>query len=272
MIPRAELGAMWRAFAREDVPFLRDPEAALVLADALAEYGYTKIASDLTKFLRRYGSGPVPRSFSIRDAYEKAWDKLRRRMRDAVYDVEANVPVWRRPDVPSAVLRYTHATSPRFDDVAGPFPASAADFVDPDAIREWFARVAHRSLGRVRQWRRRPGQIIIFPATGAYHSIVIEPAQTRLRLPAREVQEMARRLQQRGYLEPARYARRLYREGIGLESRWRDDPGPEGALVEGGTARRGRRYVAGLESRLWITAGRPGSLEVTHGFRRRREG
>ena len=164
-------------------------------------------------------------------------------------------------------IQSIHKTSPRFDDVEGPFDASPADFATLESARKWFAR--HRiNLGRV-DWCKKGRGWIFFPRSrfaASPHALIVEPG-VKLRLPGREVREMALRLRQKGYSQPGMYARKLYREGVRLRGRWTEESGPEGHRAEGGHARTGRRYVSGVEERLWAPRGGPGSLEVTHGFR-----
>lgn len=166
------------------------------------------------------------------------------------------------------VIESIHKVSPRFDDVEGPFEARTEDFETLEAARKWLAR--HRiKIGRA-NWRREGNRVIFFPSSrmsSSPHAIVIRPG-SRQRLVGRELQEMARRLRQKGYSRPDFYARKLWREGVRLKGRWTDEEGTaEGHRQEGGLARSGRRYVSGVEERLYGARGGPGSLEQTHGFR-----
>lgn len=181
------------------------------------------------------------------------------------------------------VVRLVHKISSHAD-VQGPYSAHEGDFDTLETTRRWFARTLKMKLGRVRQFtgqkwwgpaqrpKSRSWLATVWPSSGIWHSITVERG-SGLRLPAREIEEMAHRLKMKGYSQPNMYARKLYREGVRLKGYWTEAPGPKGHPAEGapvyGQATTGKRHVAGVEERLWSPRGETGSLEKTHGFRDR---
>jgi len=211
------LRRLWRQTAGPRSEFLGDTETTLVLADALAEHGFVKLAKDLTKAAKRFGA-----YWKQGYPYERIGTKqptaraIISRVEKAIEEVRTKPRVWSGTKKTSAVIRYYHGIHPSPKDVEGPFPATEADFVDLDSIRAWWERVRGKKLGRIsRKWRKEKGKIVLFPeGRFSWHSIVIEPGRSRLSVRAREIQEMVEPLRRAHYLYPAMYARRLSRAGF----------------------------------------------------------
>lgn len=214
MSSAAELSALWqRAFSGEGDRLMAGKtalEAALVLADGLNERGYTKLARDLAKLARgyeiywreRYPYGDAPHNFR----------NVQRRVERAIKEIASAHPVWiaGRPKT-QAMIRFYHPISPSPRDVAGPYPATEADFMDLESIRRWWKRVRRtdKNLGRIRSWRKEKGKILLFPS-GFWSSIVIEPGRSKPHVRAREIEEIASDLKRRYFASPWMKARRLY--------------------------------------------------------------
>lgn len=214
----AHLSALWqRAFSGEDNKIMAGKaalEAAFVLADGLNERGYVRLAHDLTKLARgyelfwreKYPYGASPKNFR----------HVQQRVERAIKEIASAPQVWiaGRPKT-QAMIRFYHAVSPSPKDVAGPYPASAADFVDLESIRRWWKKIRRtdRNLGRISSWRKEKGRIILFPS-GFWTSIVIEPGRAKPHVRAREIEEIASDLRRRYFASPWMKARRLYRMGL----------------------------------------------------------
>lgn len=257
------IARLWQDFerSRARIDFHGGLATLTVLADALTEAGYKRLADDLSRFVKRLAKSPLGWALPRRERAE--WARLVRRVIIAAAELRAPMIVWpphARPQT-TAMVRFHHPINPRFDDVAGPYPIRREDVVEDADVRAWFKRVRKENLGRARIRQERGRVLIMLPRGGVY---AVEIGRRGPNLPAREIAHMAERLKQRAYAEPLRYARRLYREGVRWKGRWIEEPGPLGHLQGGGLGRDGRRYVRGLEERLFA----PGELEESHGFRR----
>lgn len=213
------LRKLWRATSGPRSEFLGNTEAALVLADGLAEHGFVKLGRDLSKAARDYGEywnrwAPGSR-YGLGVAPRISAKAIIRRVEEALTEIRNKPRIWSGLRKTQAVIRYHHAISPSVSDVEGPFPATEADFVDLDSIRAWYHKTQRGKLGRIRTWRKEKGRIVLFPGgRSIWNAISIEPGRPQLSIQAREIQEMTDLLRRARYLHPAMYARRLSRAGI----------------------------------------------------------
>lgn len=212
-----------------------ETDAALVVADALIEQGYSKVGEDLSRFAKRmqkwkklvpyYGyhqsrTGPQPPRWS-------QWTSLAERVSNAIEEIRQKKPgsrEWhqRRPHQAMVVFKNEAYLRPS---IKGPFPVSPRDLEDITTIRKWLSRVLSYPLGRVRKiWRegryhsfeRQGANVVLLPQSG-WRTITIEPGQTRRRSRGREVQEIAGALSRHRFLRPNQYARMLQRHGYTSE-------------------------------------------------------
>lgn len=204
-------------------------EAALVLADGLAEHGYKRLGQKLSDLTRRFEKlwRLTARERATEGSKERSrlmseWNKIHPLIGRAIEEIRAGKgktvwvtkPTSGKPKL--AVVRYCHAISPDPTDVEGPFPVTEEDLSDLESIRAWYKKyVSKVGFGRVTGWRKEKGKIVLFPSGRfSVHSIVIEPGRIKKRIPAQEVAEMVRLLADRGWSSPGMYARRFYREGV----------------------------------------------------------
>lgn len=219
---------------------------AYVFADGLREHGFTRLATDLTKFTtkleERATSGRIEQALTEGEIQGK-WKPLRRRIYTALLEIQTKPNIWvgsYGPGEPrTAVVRFVHAVNPAPGDVQGPYPVRESDLEDLPSIRRWLAKLPRGKIGQLRSWYKSKGRIMLFPKA-YYHAVVIEPGQKRLRTEAREVNEIANLLASANYDRPLLYARILRREGLNGEN-------VKSLLREGRTS--------------------PRSLEMRYGFR-----
>lgn len=208
-------------------------DAALVVADALIENGYSKVGTDLSRFAKRmqkwkklvpfYGYhqsrvGPQPPKWN-------QWTSIAERVDAAIEEIRQKKPgsrEWHQKSPHQAIIVFRpNYLRPRIE---GPFPVSPRDLEDITTIRRWFARIGQKPLGRLyKSWRggryhpfeRQGANIILRVYPGS--SITIEPGQTKPRSRGREIQEIAEALTRYHFLRPNQYARMLHRHGYTSE-------------------------------------------------------
>jgi len=205
-------------------------DTALVTADALIESGFSKAGEDLSRFAKRMQKWKklVPFYYGTRREGEpeppqwRQWTSIAERVDSAIEEIrqkKSGSREWhqKRPHQALVVFRsgYLRTT------IKGPFPISPRDLEDITTIRKWLVRVLKFPLGRVNKtWRggryhsfeRQGANVVLRPLSG-WHTITIEPGQTKQRSRGREVQEIAEALTRYHFRRPNQYARMLHRHG-----------------------------------------------------------
>lgn len=226
-------------------------EAALVVADALVEQGFPTVGNDLSRFAKRMqqwkdyqtAHGAIQwRSYGYvkdrEDAFEalgkepklpkwEQWTVIKERADAAIKAIAKKTPTtreWHHHRPHQAMVIFERRWTREGDRIEGPYPITPRDVEDITTIRKWWAKQGYPPLGKVHNFwidgayqpfTRVGSRIILHPNTGPWHTITIEPGQTRRRARGREIVELAEILTEYGFTRPNLYARMLSREGSG---------------------------------------------------------